>query len=391
MRVVYISHTSKATDGSSKALIYLAQTMRDKGVDILVILPRPGDLYQELQAKGIRCIILHWNFRVSVYPWSQTKLDKFLLFPRLIGRVIINSLATLQLINLLNNNRPDLIHTNSSVTSIGYYVAKFLNIPHIWHIREYGALNFQTFYYYPTFKHQKSRYKKRNSYTICITKDIQRYNALLNHVNSTVIYDGVLPANAIDYIPHKKPYFLYVGRLEHIKGILPLIDAYANYCQTHPSPLPLYIAGSGNPKYTELVKTKLLDYGIEHQVQLLGMIDNVLPYYKGAKALIVPSLFEGFGFITAEAMFSGCLVIGKDVAGTKEQFDNGLELSGEDIALRYTTEAQLVQHLTDVTNNPSEQYESMILRGQKVVKQLYTSEQHVERVYDLYKRIITNE
>lgn len=391
MRVVYISHTSKATDGSSKALIYLAQTMRDKGVDILVILPRPGDLYQELQAKGIRCIILHWNFRVSVYPWSQTKLDKFLLFPRLIGRVIINSLATLQLINLLNNNRPDLIHTNSSVTSIGYYVAKFLNIPHIWHIREYGALNFQTFYYYPTFKHQKSRYKKRNSYTICITKDIQRYNALLNHVNSTVIYDGVLPANAIDYIPHKKPYFLYVGRLEHIKGILPLIDAYANYCQTHPSPLPLYIAGSGNPKYTELVKTKLLDYGIEHQVQLLGMIDNVLPYYKGAKALIVPSLFEGFGFITAEAMFSGCLVIGKDVAGTKEQFDNGLELSGEDIALRYTTEAQLVQHLTDVTNNPSEQYESMILRGQKVVRQLYTSEQHVERVYDLYKRIITNE
>ena len=391
MRVVYISHTSKATDGSSKALIYLAQTMRDKGVDILVILPRPGDLYQELQAKGIRCIILHWNFRVSVYPWSQTKLDKFLLFPRLIGRVIINSLATLQLINLLNNNRPDLIHTNSSVTSIGYYVAKFLNIPHIWHIREYGALNFQTFYYYPTFKHQKSRYKKRNSYTICITKDIQRYNALLNHVNSTVIYDGVLPANAIDYIPHKKPYFLYVGRLEHIKGILPLIDAYANYCQTHPSPLPLYIAGSGNPKYTELVKTKLLDYGIEHQVQLLGMIDNVLPYYKGAKALIVPSLFEGFGFITAEAMFSGCLVIGKDVAGTKEQFDNGLELSGEDIALRYTTEAQLVQHLTDVTNNPSEQYESMILRGQKVVRQLYTSEQHVKRVYDLYKRIITNE
>ena len=391
MRVVYISHTSKATDGSSKALIYLAQTMRDKGVDILVILPRPGDLYQELQAKGIRCIILHWNFRVSVYPWSQTKLDKFLLFPRLIGRVIINSLATLQLINLLNNNRPDLIHTNSSVTSIGYYVAKFLNIPHIWHIREYGALNFQTFYYYPTFKHQKSRYKKQNSYTICITKDIQRYNALLNHVNSTVIYDGVLPANAIDYIPHKKPYFLYVGRLEHIKGILPLIDAYANYCQTHPSPLPLYIAGSGNPKYTELVKTKLLDYGIEHQVQLLGMIDNVLPYYKGAKALIVPSLFEGFGFITAEAMFSGCLVIGKDVAGTKEQFDNGLELSGEDIALRYTTEAQLVQHLTDVTNNPSEQYESMILRGQKVVRQLYTSEQHVEQVYDLYKKITTKE
>lgn len=40
-------------------------------------------------------------------------------------------------------------------------------------------------------------------------------------------------------------------------------------------------------------------------------------------ALIVPSPFEAFGLITAEAMFNKCLVIGRDTAGTKEQFDNG--------------------------------------------------------------------
>lgn len=390
MRVVYISHTSKVTDGSSKALIYLAQAMRDKGIDILVILPRLGKLYQELQAKGIRCIILRWNFRMSVYPWSQNNLDKFLFFPRLIGRCLINSLATLQMINLLKKNPPSLIHTNSSVVNIGYYVAKFLKIPHIWHIREYGALNFQTFYYYPTFKHQKLRYKKQNSYTICITKDIQRYNSLLNHINSTVIYDGVLPANAINYVSQKKPYFLYVGRLEYIKGILPLIDAYAKYYQIHPSPLPLYIAGSGNPKYTELVVTKIQDYGIEHQVQLLGMIDDVMPYYKNAKALIVPSLFEGFGFITAEAMFSGCLVIGNDVAGTKEQFDNGKEITGEEIALRYSTQEQLIQHLIDVTNNPSLEYEAMLLHGQAVAKQLYSIEENANKIHKFYLFIVQN-
>ena len=90
-------------------------------------------------------------------------------------------------------------------------------------------------------------------------------------------------------------------------------------------------------------------------------------------------------------MFSGCLVIGNNVAGTKEQFDNGLELTGEEIALRYTAEAQLVQHLIDVTNNPIEQYEPIILRGQEVVRQLYTAEMHVEQVYDLYKKITTKE
>ena len=42
-----------------------------------------------------------------------------------------------------------------------------------------------------------------------------------------------------------------------------------------------------------------------------------------ALALFVPSSFEGFGFITVEAMFCGCLVIGRNTGGTKEQFDNG--------------------------------------------------------------------
>ena len=391
MRILFVTSSKYTHEGSSKALIRLLNGLTILGVQPMVILPSKQSLYTYLIENHIPCHVLNNYYRMSIYPWSKSIGDKLLFIPRLIGRCIINNFASFELLSIVSQLKPDIIHTNDSGTTIGYYIAKFLKIPHIWHIREYGALNFQTFYYYPTFQHQKLRYKKQNSYTICITKDIQRYNSLLNHVNSTVIYDGVLPANAIDYVSQKKPYFLYVGRLEHIKGILPLIDAYANYCQSCPSPLPLYIAGTGNPKYTELVTTKIQNHGIEHQVQLLGMIDDILPYYKEAKALIVPSLFEGFGFITAEAMFSGCLVIGNNVAGTKEQFDNGLEFTGEEIALRYTTEAQLVQHLIDVTNNPIEQYEPIILRGQEVVRQLYTAEMHVEQVYDLYKKITTKE
>ena len=88
-------------------------------------------------------------------------------------------------------------------------------------------------------------------------------------------------------------------------------------------------------------------------------------------------------------MFSGCLVIGNDIAGTKEQFDNGLELTGKEIALRYTTQEQLVQHLINVTNELTEHYEQMILRGQQVAIQLYSSEQHTQSVFKFYKEIIS--
>ena len=120
------------------------------------------------------------------------------------------------------------------------------------------------------------------------------------------------------------------------------------------------------------------------------MIDDVIPYYKNAKALIVPSLFEGFGFITAEAMLSGCLVIGNDVAGTKEQFDNGKEITGEEIALRYSTQEQLIQHLIDVTNNPSLEYEAMLLHGQAVAKQLYSIEENANKIHKFYLFIVQN-
>ena len=60
-----------------------------------------------------------------------------------------------------------------------------------------------------------------------------------------------------------------------------------------------------------------------------------------AKAIIIPSHNEGFGRCMPEAMFNGCLCIGHDTGGTKEQMDNGTEATGEDIALRYQTEDQL--------------------------------------------------
>lgn len=391
MKILFVSSSKYTHEGSSKALIHIINQLSKEGVDVKVVLPVKQSLYQYFEEQGINCIVPSKYYRMSIYPWSKTILDKILFIPRLLGRWLVNNFVTLELIKDIKQCKPDIIHTNDSGTAIGYYVAKYLKIPHIWHIREYGALDINTFYYYPTFSHQLRRYKKNTSYTLCITKDIQRYNKLTNWKNSKVLYDGVLPASDVTYSPTKKPYFLFASRFEPVKGILPLIDAYAAYCQRHPTPLPLHIAGNGTEPYTKLLTDKIASYHLEDNVTLLGMRSDILSLYKEAKAFIVPSLFEGFGFITAEAMFSGCLVIGNDTAGTKEQFDNGKELTGEEIALRYTTQEQLVQHLIDVTNNPIDYYEPMILRGQSVVKQLYSSEESAKQIYNFYQTILNNQ
>ena len=389
MKIAYFLHTAKATDGSSKAFLHLMHDLLPKGITPLVILPQKGEICQILHNMNIQYVILSWEARPSTYPWVNTFIGIILFIPRLVGRLLVNSLATLQSIKILRQFSPDIIHSNSSTLAIGYYTACFLRVPHIWHIREYGDLDFN-YHYYPNKKIQQSRYQLDNSYTICITKDIQKYNNLSNQYRSTVIYDGVLSKDCTAYKRDKEPYFLYVGRLEHAKGIIPLIDAYNEYVKKTTTPLCLYVAGGGADLYIEEVKSKIQQYGLGQYIQLLGVRKDILEIYKNAKAFIVPSLSEGFGFITAEAMFCGCLVIGNNTAGTKEQFDNGKEITGEEIALRYSSQEQLIKHLIDVTNNPALQYEAMILRGQTVAQQLYSTEENANMIYNFYLFIVQN-
>lgn len=387
MKVLFVLSSTLIHGGGSKAFMQMLDGLISLGVEPIVVFPNKDGLFYVLQNKNIRCIATKFNYRSSVYPICKSLKDKLLFIPKLIGRLVVNNLAAIQLIKIVKQIKPDIIHTNVSVIAIGFYVARLLNIPHVWHIREYGDADFH-YYYYPTKRIQLRRYRVPNSYTVCITKDIQQYNNLKGWSKSRVIYDGVLSLDSQKYILDKKRYFLFAGSLQHAKGILPLIDAYAIYCQLYENPLPLYVAGGGTEEYIQQVTEKINNYGLNSSVILLGVRKDILTLYSEATALIVPSLSEGFGFITAEAMFSGCLVVGNNTAGTKEQFDNGKDLTGNEIALRYTTQDELVKHLLDITINTSKYYESMILRGQQVVAQLYSSEKHADLIYNFYKEIL---
>ena len=396
MKVLYILHALSTTEGSAKSFLNLLNSLIPLGIQPVVVCPNEGDVYQYLKGKNIP--VYTCFFRFCVYPpFDKVRKNRLLFVPRLFGRVMANVIGTLQVCRICRREKPDIIHTNVSVVDIGYHASRLLHIPHIWHIREYGALDFNYYYYY--YKRQQlRRYRRRNSYTICITKDIQRYNKLENINNSRVIYDGVLSEKSIYYTSNKHPYFFFAGRIEPAKGVLYLLQAYVTYCNKCAQPLPLYLAGRFsivNPNYVQECQKIVKDNNLQDKVIFLGEIQDVLSHYQEAQALIVPSLSEGFGFITAEAMFSGCLVVGNDVAGTKEQFDNGKQITGEEIALRYTTQEQLVQYLIDITNAVHDstftaKYEPMILRGQKVVKQLYTSEQHAKHVFQFYQDICSN-
>ncbi|MGB9177010.1 MAG: glycosyltransferase family 1 protein [Methanoregula sp.] len=114
-------------------------------------------------------------------------------------------------------------------------------------------------------------------------------------------------------------YFLYPANGWPHKNHLVLIEGFWLYRKSFNTPLHLVLTGSGL-QGTVAITNLLSHYKIQEFVHILGYVDNGdLPgLYKNAKALVFPSLFEGFGLPLLEAMAMGCPVIASNTTSIPE-------------------------------------------------------------------------
>jgi len=106
--------------------------------------------------------------------------------------------------------------------------------------------------------------------------------------------------------PHPRPYFLFVGRLEKIKGLQDVFPAMEKFPDAD-----LLILGDGD--YAP--ELKRLAAGQE-RIRFLGRKtpEELDAYYRGALALIVPSIcYETFGIILIESFRLGTPVIARNL------------------------------------------------------------------------------
>jgi glycosyltransferase involved in cell wall biosynthesis len=111
---------------------------------------------------------------------------------------------------------------------------------------------------------------------------------------------------AADGSPHERPYFLFVGRLEKIKGVQDILPAFARRPDAD-----LLVIGSG--EYEAELKALAKDMP---RVRFLGRMapEDLNRYYRHAEALIVPSVcYETFGIILIESFRIGTPVIARRI------------------------------------------------------------------------------
>lgn len=105
----------------------------------------------------------------------------------------------------------------------------------------------------------------------------------------------------------QRPYLLYVGNHRRHKDLATLFTAWSAMASA--TPLDLYLTGVDD--FGDALPRR--DGG---EVVMLGDVpnDRLIAYYAGARALVQPSLREGFGLPVLEAMAAGCPVIACDAS-----------------------------------------------------------------------------
>ena len=129
---------------------------------------------------------------------------------------------------------------------------------------------------------------------------------------------------------------LFVGRIQRLKGIEVLIRAAAELEKRGETGRPLRVLIVGGqpeggqartPEERELGRLREIAsrLGLEQVVQFVGAVPQErLPlYYRAADAVVMPSSYESFGLVAAEAMACGTPVVGSQVGGLRSLIQDG--------------------------------------------------------------------
>ena len=173
---------------------------------------------------------------------------------------------------------------------------------------------------------------------------------------------------------HFGRYLICVGRLEFMKRIDTVIDAFSLLRDC--SNCGLVIVGDGAARQALEVQVRRL--GLQNSVTFTGKLENPFPLLKNASAFILASEYEGFSNSAIEAMFCDVPVITSFCSSdAREMCSHGAAL-GFEVGDKF----QLAEHMSVILNDKS--------IGQKLIgiSQEYRARHELNKAIPIYENVI---
>jgi len=297
MITVCFANTTKSWGGGEKWHFEMASFLKEKGFKVVIITNKNSELYKRARKNNIEV--------------KQLSINNLSFLNPLKYRVISNILAEIS---------PDIIILNSpiDIKTIGVSAAN-QNVKHIIYRRGSDIAIKNSFLNRIYFKHVITGIIANSKAT---KNSILKNNPELFPKNKIkVIYNG-LEVNKFDvHPPTASPVFVIgnLGRLVYQKNQRALIDL-AVILKGEIKNFKIRIGGGGPllQTLTEYAKEKQ----VEHLIEFTGEVKNPISFLKDIDLFVLPSHWEGFGYVIAEASLLEKPVIAYHVSSNPELIRN---------------------------------------------------------------------
>lgn len=316
-RKVLVGITKSNFGGAQRYVFDLARSLVARGFDVAIVCGASGTLVDKLNTSGIRVITLPKLKRdVSVFG------DIRVFF---------------SLIKILREEKPDILHLNSSkMSGIGALAGQIMRIPHIVftaHGWEFNAPR-------PQWQRWIIRFFSTlivllADRTIAVSSAIKRdlcvmqnkIHVIHNGIETPVFLDKEAARDTI--IEHSKTpidaagfWFVTIAELHPVKGLDIAIDAFSKAARSIPD-AHYVIIGEGQERVS--LTGYIHAHGLDGRVHLVGFIPDAVRYLKATDVFILPSRSEGLGYVILEAGMASLPVVASNVGGIPEIITSGVD------------------------------------------------------------------
>lgn len=294
--------------------------LNKQGHTCVVISSWRGSLNKKLDVRGVDNYV--YPFKPWVYKseeWIILKKIRNKLFQSISVARTNNKIAK-QCAYVIEKHNIDLVYSNSSISNIGHIVSKKYELPHIWHLREFGDKDFGFKWSYG--KRFTQKVINSADHIIAVSQAVKKHHCI-REKNVSVIYDGVVPKShfqnrklleGLEKKDRSTFVFALIGSIGKAKGQQEALLAFNDIARQYEN-VYLYFIGKGDQSNLKK-KTKRLD--IEERIKFFGHVDNVYDLYNQIDCVLVCSRNEGFGMVTVEAMAGRKPVIARNSGGPGE-------------------------------------------------------------------------
>jgi glycosyltransferase involved in cell wall biosynthesis len=315
MRVCYITpYPLRSITGVSRVVMQLCKAMKKKGIDHLVITSKDKDeinIQDNINSEEIDVSKLD-NFK-DVYLAVKTAFT----IMRLRKKIDIIHLQSPHLQPMVSAIVGKLLGKPVITTIHGKFPkpSKMAKKPYLWMTIK-GTIFFSdeiTF----VDADSKDHYNVPSGLVIENGIDTERFSHKIELRNSIRSELGLTEDDVV---------FLYVGRLVANKGVYDVLEAIARIKKETDKKLKLILIGYGESKK---IAKKAQSLGLTDDIYLLGVKNDVVPYYCASDVVVLSSAFEGVPMVLLEASACKLAILATRIGGIPtliKDSENGLLL-----------------------------------------------------------------